>query len=101
MDLLKNNILGKSITKIENIHDYVKIYFNDSGILNLYNKTVFNCEYDLFKDETIKKYKLNKKTLKLYCKENIYLEMSMKEKDYNGPEAFEYNKGTLCIVGRE
>jgi hypothetical protein len=47
-DLLYKYICGRIIIKIIHIHDYMQIYFNDNGILNLYNKTIINGEVNMF-----------------------------------------------------
>ena len=97
--LLKNNLYGKKLIKIIYIHDYVQLYFDDGSILNLYNKIKIVDDIDLIIGKTIEKVKLNNKKLQLIFADSLVIEMSMKDEDYIGQEAFEYNSGSLLIIG--
>jgi hypothetical protein len=96
--LLYKYIHGKIIIKIIHIHNYMQIYFNDSGILNLYNKTIINGDENIFINKTVKDIFRIKNKLIIYCNKDLFIEMSLLEKDYVGPEAFEYNNKDIIIV---
>jgi hypothetical protein len=97
-DLLYKYICGRIIIKIIYIHDYIQIYFNDNGILNLYNKTIINGEDNMFINKIVKDIFTIKNKLIIYCNKNLFIEMSMLDKDYVGPEAIEYNNEDITIV---
>ena len=98
-NLLYKNIYRKTILKIIYVQDYIQIYFNDNGILNLYNKTIINGDKTLYINKIVNNVILTKKKLKIYCNKNLFIEMSMKNKDFLGPEAYEYNNNEIIIVG--
>ncbi|MDR0322122.1 MAG: hypothetical protein LBI28_11510 [Treponema sp.] len=98
-NLLYKNIYGKTITKINYIHDYMQIYFNDNGILNLYNKTMINENENLFINKAVNDIFTIKNKLIISCNKDLFIEMSMLDKDYVEPESFEYNNKDITIVG--
>ena len=97
-ELLENNICGKKIVKINYIHDYLQIFFDDNSILNLNNKVTMSGNIDLVIDKIIKNVILNNEILKLISVNDFVIEMTMKHEDYNGPEALEYYNGDLIII---
>jgi hypothetical protein len=98
--LLYKYICGRIIVKIIYIHDYMQIYFNDNGILNLYNKTIINGDDNLFINKTVKDIFTIKNKLIIYCNKDLFIEMSILDKDYMGSEAFEYNDHKdITIIG--
>jgi hypothetical protein len=97
-NLLRKNIIRKKIINIKYIHDYIQIFFNDNGVINLFNKTIVKGNENLFINEIVNNFIITKEKLIIYCNKNLFIEMSMLEEDYMTPEAFEYNKNGLIIV---
>jgi hypothetical protein len=99
-NLLCNNIIGKIIVEINNMHDYIQIKFNDNSILDLYNKTKINGEKEVFLNKTVEDFILTENSLRIYLNDEISIEMNMEDIDYEGPKIFEYHNNFI-IVGKK
>ncbi|MDR2922918.1 MAG: hypothetical protein LBU85_06220 [Treponema sp.] len=99
MSRLKDILIGKTISKIIPIEDYLQIFFADGSILNLNNKTTFSHQFQHFYNETINDLIITNDVICIKANDKE-IAMSMKEEDYYSPEAFEFcSENEEWIVG--
>ncbi len=90
MDYFRKYILGNVVEDIEINMDTITLHFKDKSTLSLYNKIVFSNELSLYKNLIIDdiKYIENEK-LKIIFNDASDVEMSLKDSDYESPEAYQ------------
>ncbi len=99
MDAIKY-FVGLRIQKIEKVHDYLQMIFSNDMILNIYNNYKYNSNSILsLKNKEIKFAIESNEEIVFGFQDNNKLIISLKDADYNGPEAMELScEGKTTIV---
>ena len=87
LDYLRNRF----IHRIEKIHDYVQIYFDDGSVLNIFNDFSIGCSKfgDLIGCEVVE-IVINESDIYFSLSKGITIRVGMVDADFYGPEAMEY-----------
>ena len=99
-------IEGIEMTSVIFIRDYIQLVFegiNDTAILTTYTlPTVYNNSKDelclLINQKVEKVILLEKEAIKLIFEKNGIIEISLREQDYDGPEAAMFMRGDEILV---
>jgi len=98
------NIKNLKIIDIKNIHDYLQLILESNIIINIFNNYTFKNDNNNIDNFLFKKIlSVNKKidSIIINFPQEEYIEISLLDKDYNGPEAFEIidkSEGKIIIV---
>lgn len=87
LDFLSNRF----INKIEKVHDYVQIHFNDGSCLNIFNDFSVSCDQfgDLIGCEVVEII-IDESAISFSLSSGVAIRVGMVDADFHGPEAMEY-----------
>ncbi len=93
-------LVGLILSKVEEIHDYVQLVFNDGTTLNIFNKYDYNngCILDI-EGKKIKYVKNSGNDILIVFEDSSSISIGLRDDDYNGPEAMELmQKGRPSVI---
>lgn len=98
MTEFERRITGRTIRAIEDVEDYIQVFFSGGGVLNLYNPVAPFSRRRLI-GKTIELLSYDTKRLLLQVSDGSRLTMSCLDEDYVGPEAFYFkdSDGTMIV----
>ncbi len=105
MELRLINIKNKKVKHFLKIHDYFQIYFEDDYILTIFNKfdskniTFIDSDNNIVDDIVVLEVIENLEFIKIIFSNNSYIEVSLKDEAYLGPEAMTFGqKGKIPLI---
>ena len=96
-----DTIVGLTVHKVKEIYDYLTIEFSDGSVLNVFNNYRYNgTSISSLQNKNIIEVTENQINVKLNFDNSLELIVSLKNKDFNGPEAMEYREfSKFCVIG--
>lgn len=89
-----HQLVGQSVRKVVPLHDYLQIYFDQGGILNIYNRyQIFvRCEGDVlsFVEKKATDIMEEPKAITFTFGADHSIRVFLLDADYRGPEAMEF-----------
>lgn len=81
-------LIGLIINKVEEVHDYIQIFFSDGTILSIFNKYVYDGGLVLgIEGKEVKSVEESEDGISIVFGDSSTISIGLKDEDYNGPEA--------------
>lgn len=88
------------LTFLQKVHDYYQVQFTSGTILSVYNPISFGKTQDLafFENATVLDIQMSLVQLRIITTVSV-IEVSLKDKDYSGPEAYvsSFSDGRIIV----
>jgi hypothetical protein len=97
MNKLNDWLLDNSVKGIEFLEDQIHINFVDGSNLYLYNPVAISRNDSIVGCKVLQVI-LSNESLKILFETGLELKMSLKDKDYRGPEAFSFRSSNGEII---
>lgn len=93
-------LVGLILSKVEEIHDYIQLVFNDGTTLNIFNKYAYSSGSILgVEGKKIKYVKNSGNDILIVFEDSSSISIGLRDDDYNGPEVMELmQKGKPSVV---
>jgi hypothetical protein len=85
-------LIGRRIQKVEKVHDYLQLCFDNAAVLNIFNAFTLIGAHDLSElvDCEVASVVARDTAVEIVLKDEKSIQVGMADSDYQGPEAMEY-----------